>query len=160
MKRILAIVIFVAAVSSLASCQVERQQTEKSNNKGGAVEQELINLEKRLSEAFLNKDIGTMKSIMADDIVIIYGDGSRGTRADDIASIGVDEQIESNDLDDFQVRVHGDIAVVMLRLTAKGIRHGKHFNNAKFRYIDVFERRDGRWQCVITQNTHVGKVEL
>ena len=101
-----------------------------------------------------------MKSIMAEDIVIIYGDGSRGTRAEDIASIGVEEQIESNDLDDFQVRVHGDIAVVMSRLTATGMRHGKKFNKAQFRYIDVFEKRDGRWQCVITQNTHVGKVEL
>ena len=160
MKRILAIVVVLLVASSLASCQVQTQQTDKSKNQSGTVEQELINLEKRLSEAFLNKDTGTMKSIMAEDIVIIYGDGSRGTRAEDIASIGVEEQIESNDLDDFQVRVHGDIAVVMSRLTATGMRHGKKFNKAQFRYIDVFEKRDGRWQCVITQNTHVGKVEL
>ena len=159
MKRILAIVVILVA-SSLASCQAQTQQTDKSKNQIGPVEQELINLEKRLSEAFLSKDIGTMGSIMAEDIVIIYGDGSRGTRAEDIASVGVDEQIESNDLDDFQVRVYGDIAVVMSRLTATGMRHGKRFNKAQFRYIDVFEKKDGRWQCVITQNTHVGKVEL
>jgi len=55
--------------------------------------------------------------------------------------------------------VYEDVVVVTSRLTAKGIRHGKAFN-AQFRFIDVFERTDGGWQCVITQNTHIGKVEL
>jgi ketosteroid isomerase-like protein len=49
--------------------------------------------------------------------------------------------------------------VVMSRLTSSGVRHGKHFN-AQFRYIDVYKKRDGRWQCVITQNTRIGKLEL
>ena len=96
---------------------------------------------------------------MADDIVIIYGDGTRGTKAKDIASIGEGEQVETNVLDDFQVRAFGDTAVVMSRLTSKGIRRGKRFN-AQFRYIDVYEKRGERWQYVITQNTHIGKVEL
>ncbi len=87
MKRILAIVIFLIGVTSLALGQVERKPTERIKDQSGGVERELINLAKRWNEAFLRKDVATLKSIMAEDIVIVYGDGSRGTRAEDIASI-------------------------------------------------------------------------
>ncbi len=159
MKRILAIVIFLIGVTSLALGQVERKPTERIKDQSGGVERELINLAKRWNEAFLRKDVATLKSIMAEDIVIVYGDGSRGTRAEDIASIGKSEQIESSIPDDFQVQVYGDTAVMMSRLTVKGVRHGKKFN-AQFQYLDVYRKRDGRWQCVVTQNTRIGKVEL
>lgn len=156
MKRIFAIAVFLVAASLFAFGQAERMQTGQIKDQSG-VEQELINLAKRWNEAFLKKDIATLKSIMAEDIVIIYGDGSRGTRSEDIASIGKNEQIESSVPDDFQVRVYGDTAVMMSRLTVKGVRHGKKFN-AQFRYLDVYRKRDGRWRCVITQNTRIGKV--
>ena len=158
MKQILAIAVLLVAASLFAFGQAERTQTKQSKDKIGDAEQELINLAKRWNEAFLNKDVATLKSIMAEDIVIIYGDGSRATRAEDIASIGKSEQIESSVPDDFQVQVYGDVAVMMSRLTVKGIRHGKKFN-AQFRYLDVYRKRDERWQCVITQNTRIGKVE-
>ena len=116
-------------------------------------------MEKKWNEAYLRKDVAVLNRILADDIIIIYGDGTRATKSEDIASIGLDEQIESSTLDDFQVQVYGDTAVVMSRLTASGVRQGKHFN-AQFRYIDVYRKRDGRWQCVITQNTRIGKLEL
>jgi ketosteroid isomerase-like protein len=51
------------------------------------------------------------------------------------------------------------MAVVMSRLTSSGLRQGKRFN-AQFRYLDVYRKRNGRWQCVITQNTRIGKVDL
>jgi ketosteroid isomerase-like protein len=124
-----------------------------------SVEQELIDLEKAWNAAFLRKDLATLRRTMADDIVIVYGDGSQATKAEDLASIGKGEQVRTSTQDDFHVRVYGDAAVVTSRLTSTGTREGKQFS-AQFRYIDVFEKRDGRWQCTMTQNTHIGKVTL
>jgi ketosteroid isomerase-like protein len=124
-----------------------------------SVEQTLIELEKAWNAAFLRKDLAALERIMADDIVIVYGDGSRATKAKDLAGLGKGEQVTTSTQDEFQVRVYGDAAVVMSRLTSTGIREGKRFS-AQFRYIDVFEKRDGRWQCTMTQNTHIGKVTL
>ena len=124
-----------------------------------SVEQTLIELEKTWNAAFLRKDLATLERIMADDIVIVYGDGSRATKAKDLAGIGKGEQVTTSTQDEFQVRVYGDAAVVMSRLSSTGIREGKRFR-AQFRYVDVFEKRDGRWQCTMTQNTHIGKVTL
>jgi ketosteroid isomerase-like protein len=157
MRYIFLVVMLIFTVSSSALCRHNRQRAR--TNAIISVEQELIELEKRWNVAFLRKDLATLKSIMADDIVIVYGDGSRGTKAEDIASIGKGEQIETSMQDEFQVRVFGDAAVVMSRLTSTGIREGKAFR-AQFRYIDVFEKRGGRWQCTVTQNTHIGKVTL
>ena len=159
MRQILAIVVLMTAASSLVTGQAKRNRRESGQSQRGNIEQALINLEKKWNEAYRKKDVATLNSILADDIIIIYGDGTRATKSEDIASIGVDEQIESSTLDDFQVRVYKDTAVVMSRLTSSGVRHGKKFN-AQFQYIDVYRRRDGRWQCVITQNTRIGKLEL
>jgi ketosteroid isomerase-like protein len=115
-------------------------------------------LETRWNEAYRKKDVAVLNRILADDIVIIYGDGTRATKSQDIANIG-DEQIESSSLDDFQIQVYGDTAVVMSRLTATGVRNGKKFA-AQFRYVDIYRKRAGRWQCVVTQSTRIGKLDL
>ena len=136
------------------SSQQHQNQSYKVRNL--IIEQELIDLEKKWNDAVLKKDMATIKSIMADDIIIVYGDGSRSTKTEDIATIGKDEQIESTFQDEFEVRVFGDAAVVMSRITAKGVTGDKRFIR-QFRYIDIFEKRGGRWQCIITQNTRIGK---
>jgi ketosteroid isomerase-like protein len=157
MRHVIVIAIFVFTIWSTAVCRRAGATTE--NVATASVEQELIDLEKVWNAAFLRKDLTTLKRIMSDDIVIVYGDGSRATKAEDLASLGKEEQVTASTQDEFQVRVYGDAAVVMSRLTSAGIREGKQFT-AQFRYIDVFEKRAGRWQCTMTQNTHIGKVTL
>ncbi len=140
MKRIPAIVIIIITASLFALGQIKTKSIRQIKDSDNNVEKELINIAKKWNDAFLKRDTATLKSIMAEDIIIIYGDGSGGTREEDIASIGKNEQIESSVPDDFQVKVYGNTAVMMSRLTVKGIRHGKKFN-AQFRYIDVYRQR-------------------
>lgn len=154
MRQLPLIAILTIAGCSSALCQ-HRQNL--SHEGKAAVEQELIRLEKKWNQAFMNKDVATLRSIMADDIIIIYGDGSPSTREQDISNIGKDEQIESSTQDEFQVRLYGNAAVVLSRLTSSGTREGKKFRG-QFRYVDVFEKRKGKWQCVVTQNTQIGKL--
>jgi ketosteroid isomerase-like protein len=159
MKRILIILVFLAGICSVVAAQATKNRSDSRKAQRGHIEQELIELEKRWNDAYRRKDVAMLNSILADDIVIIYGDGTRATKSQDIASIGVEEQIESSTLDDFQVQVYGDTAVVMSRLTSSGVRHGKKFT-AQFRYVDIYRKRGGRWQCVVTQNTRIGKLDL
>jgi uncharacterized protein (TIGR02246 family) len=157
MRHFLVVAILVFNISSPAPRGPQATQRTVAS---ASVEQELIDLEKAWNAAFLSKDLATLARIMADDIVIVYGDGSRATKVEDIAHIGKGEHVTTSMQDEFQVRIFGDAAVVMSRLTATGLRDGKQFTAQQFRYIDVFEKRDGRWQCTITQNTHIGKVTL
>ena len=158
MKRTLVISVLLIATSVVVG-QAKRNGRQSRPAQSSTIEQELIDLEKQWNEAYLQKDVGVLDRILADDIIIIYGDGTRATKWEDFASIGADEQIESSTLDDFQVRAYGDTAVVMSRVTANGVRHGKKFT-AQFRYVNIYRKRAGRWQCVVSQNTRIGKLDL
>ena len=62
--------------------------------------------------------------------------------------------LQSNTLDDMVVRIFGDTAVVTARSTPKGTLNGKDFGRP-LRYSRVHVKRDGRWQVVMFQMTHV-----
>ena len=122
MRHVLLVAMLVVPISSPVICRASAHRV--STIASVSVEQELIELERHWNDAFLKKNLATLKSIMADDIVIVYGDGSQATKAEDIASIGKGEQIETSMQDEFQVRVYGDAAVVMSRLTSTGVQRG------------------------------------
>jgi uncharacterized glyoxalase superfamily protein PhnB len=50
------------------------------------------------------------------------------------------------------VRVYGDVAVVIARGTNSGHYNGQPFSSDEW-ITDVFEMREGRWQCVLTHLT-------
>ena len=54
--------------------------------------------------------------------------------------------------EDFRVRVYGDSAVVIGVTRTKGKFMGQEFSTQE-RATDVFVKRDGRWQCVLTHLT-------
>jgi ketosteroid isomerase-like protein len=56
-------------------------------------------------------------------------------------------RIESSALDDIEVRLFGDAAVVTGRNHARGTQSGTPFD-VRLRFTDVFLRRSGQWQAV------------
>lgn len=90
---------------------------------------------------------------MADDIIITYGNGKMANKKQELTSF--ETGIDSSWLDDFKVKLYEDVAVVMFRLTVKGPKFNA--TNNQFRYTDVFVKRGGRWQCVVSHNTRVEK---
>ncbi len=125
-------------------------QTEKANS---SIEKQLIALEHTYNDAFRRRDIKTIERILADDIIITYGNGKMANKQEELRSL--ETGIDSSLLDDFKVRIYGDVAVVMFRLTAIAQKYNS--TNNQFRYTDVFIKRDGRWQCVVSHNTRVEK---
>jgi ketosteroid isomerase-like protein len=118
-------------------------------------QQILIKLERDWDAAFHRKDVAFIDSVLAEEFVSTYGDGSRGDRAKELKlAAEFDQQIDSSTLDEFLVKVYGDTAVVWFTQHLVGPSKGKPLS-LTYRYIDVFVLRDGRWQCVASQSTKV-----
>lgn len=115
----------------------------------------LIALEQRWNEAFYKKDVTFIETILAEEFMATYDDGSRGDRRKELAlAAGFNQAVESAVQDDFTVKVYRDTAVVWFTLNLVGIREGQR-SEMKLRYTDVWVIRDGRWQCVSTQSTRI-----
>lgn len=115
----------------------------------------LIALERRWNDAFYKKDTAFISSVLADEFVATYDDGSRGDRSKELAlAAEFDQQVESAIQDEFQVKVYGNSAVVWFTLNVVGIKQGQRAT-LKLSYTDVWVMRDGRWQCVSSQSTRV-----
>jgi ketosteroid isomerase-like protein len=131
-----------------------------AQSRAGTSDQEaLIELERRWNEAFYAKDVGFLETILADDFMATYDDGSRGDRTRELRlTEEFNQQVTSADQHDFKVRVYGDTALVSFTLTLVGPRRGVP-TTVIFSYVDVFIWRDGRWQCVSSQSTKVADAQ-
>jgi len=115
----------------------------------------LIELEHRWNEAFYRKDTRFIESILADEFMATYDDGSRGDKAKELSlAAAFNQAVESAIPDEFTVKVFRDTAVVWFTLKLVGIRQGQR-SEMQLRYTDVWVIRDGRWLCVSTQSTRV-----
>jgi ketosteroid isomerase-like protein len=116
----------------------------------------LIQLERDWDAAFARQDATFIESILADDFIVTYGDGSRGDKAKEIGlATAFNQQVDSRRLEDFIVKVYRDTAIVWFTQHLVGPVQGKP-TEVTYRYMDVWVLRDGRWQCVASQSTRVG----
>ena len=125
--------------------------------KSSHVEEELLKLENEFAEAIVRNDLEGIGRLVADDWIIIEPDGGIVDRARffEVIKSGAltHEMMESEDL---RVRVYGDSAVVIGVTRTKGKFMGQEFSTQE-RATDVFVKRDGRWQCVLTHLTRFPK---
>ena len=120
-----------------------------------AVERELIELERDWDAAFFRNDTAFIDRVLAPEFVATYPDGSRGDRAKELANAAAfNQQIDSSTLDEFNVQVYGETAIVWFRRRLVGPSKGVQLE-VVHRYLDIFVRRDGRWLCVATQSVRL-----
>jgi ketosteroid isomerase-like protein len=144
--------------SSLCGALVAALAVTASASQGRQVEsdqQVLIKLERSWNDAVYRKDVAFIESILADELMATYDDGSRGDKAKELALVAeFNQQVESATQDEFTVRVYGDTAVVWFTLRLVGTKQGQR-SELTLRYTDVWVMRDGRWLCVSTQSTRM-----
>jgi ketosteroid isomerase-like protein len=118
---------------------------------------ELIQLERDWDAAFLKNDTAFVDRVLAPEFIATYPDGTSGDRAKELANAAAfDQQIDSSTLDEFTVQVHGETAVVWFTRRLVGPSQGQRLEVA-YRYLDVFVRSGGRWQCVASQSIRLPK---
>ena len=117
------------------------------------MEEELLKLESAFADAIIKNDLESIGRIVADDWIIIDPNGEivDRTRFFEVIKSGVltHDMMESKDS---RVRVYGESAVVTAITSTKGKFMGQEFSTRE-RATDVFVKREGRWECVLTHLT-------
>lgn len=142
--RVLGVMAALLAVSAAGSAQEVRSD-----------QQILVELEQLWDAAFHRGDATFIESLLADEFIATYGDGSRGDKAKEL-SLAADQrqQVDSSRLDEFIVKTFGNTAVVWFTQILVGPVNGKP-TEVRYRYVDVWVNRGGRWLAVASQSTRL-----
>ena len=146
--RLLSVIVCAALVAS-SPAHVAGAQPVKSD------QEVIIELEKSWNEAFYKKDVKFIASILADEYIATFEDGSRADKAKELAlTASFDQAVESAVQDDFTVKIFGNTAVAWFTLRLVGIKQGQR-STLTLNYTDVWVLRDGDWKCVSAHSTRV-----
>lgn len=108
-------------------------------------------------QAIVRKDGTAIAANMAEDFRQIDGDGDLETKASFVAGLVSDKlQIEPYTVEDFEIRLYGDVALLSGRTRMRGRYAGKAFES-HYRYIDVYHREQDKWKIVSVQITKLAK---
>ena len=177
MRKISLPAVLIAVVSFFTFTQLACQPAADTNrsdsvtpvnsNSGDAVdtasiEAELLRIENDWPRAIKEKDLAAIGRVEADDIVIVYPDGSVGSKNRDLQDIATGnltaDEIEMSDL---KVKVlDSDAAVVTGQTEMKNGKYktpdGKSQDiSGRYRFVDTFARRNGEWKLVAAMSTKI-----
>jgi hypothetical protein len=140
----LAVLVGLSCIAASPLPQQNPQQDERS----------LVELQHALVKAWISADRATIERIIAPEWRSTTPDGrvtDRTTVLADVFEKGV-HKIRRLDVDDIQVRVFGDAAVVTGRTHGVGDFAGTPYD-VVIRFTDTFVRRVGRWQAVASHSS-------
>jgi ketosteroid isomerase-like protein len=108
-----------------------------------------------ISQAFINRDVATLREVFDDDFTLVEPTGdvvSKEQWLDDVER--GDLVIESVESESFEIHPAGDTLSVrgVLKLRAK---YSRNNYNGKFRYLGVYARRDGAWKLTLSSARRV-----
>ena len=147
--RLLLLLSLLAVVVSCASTHKESPSDDKS------LAASLARQGDAWDKAIVRKDVAAIAANMADDFRNIRSNGSVVDKATFLRDITAPELvIDPYTVEDFDVRVYGDTALLSGRTRMTGRNSGEPFV-AHYRYIDVYVRRDGVWRVVSVQTTSI-----
>jgi ketosteroid isomerase-like protein len=105
--------------------------------------------------AIVRKDRARIEANMAEDFRQIDGYGNIETKASFVEGLVSDGLvIDPYTVEDFEVRLYGDVALLSGRTRMTGSYEGKPFTS-HYRYIDIYARRNGEWKIVSVQITRL-----
>src|SRR6185295_13919262 len=173
MNRITPALLIVAVVAVMSGCQhaldtnrnkaIATASPAKEAYDAAAIEAEIIKLEREWADANKTHSSEAVKRILSDSAVIVYPDGSTATKADEVKTIESGSiTAESYEILDPKVTViDADSAFI----TGRGvIKNGKNVVpgqkkpidiSGEYRFLDVYAKRDGKWQVVASQTTKI-----
>lgn len=105
----------------------------------------------RWDKAIVAKDRAAIEANMAEDFRQIDGAGNIENKASFVQDLLAPElKIDPYVVEDLDVRLYGDVALVSGRTKMTGTYNGKAFSS-HYRYIDIYVRRAGTWKIVSVQ---------
>lgn len=102
-------------------------------------------------KAIVRKDRAAIERNMSDDFRQIDGRGNVETKQSFVDGlVSPDLEIDPYTVEDFDVRLYGDVALLSGTTRMTGRYQGKPFTS-HYRYIDIYVRSSGRWKIVSVQ---------
>jgi ketosteroid isomerase-like protein len=152
-RALLTLALVVPALAGLAGCETAARHAATSGTP--AVVEHLTGQADRWDRDIVAKDRVAIEANMADDFRQIDGAGRIETRAsfvDDLMDPAL--TIDPYTVEDFEVRLYGDVALLSGRTRMTGRYQGKPFRT-HYRYIDVYVRQGDRWRVVSVQISRI-----
>jgi ketosteroid isomerase-like protein len=146
-------------LTALTICGLAQPAAKKSTKKTStaSVATILMQMERDWSQAGIKKDFKTLDRILADDWVSIDSLGQATTKVQTLAAMKSSQSSEQSiELGEMKVRVFGTAAIVTGTDVEKGSYKGQD-SSGKYVWMDVFVKREGRWQAVASQSTKIEK---
>ena len=173
MNRSALALLIIAVVLVLNGCQpaldtnrnaaISTASPAKEAYDSAAIEAEILKLEREWADANKTHNSEAVKRVVADNAVIVYPDGSTATKADEVRAV----ESGSITADSFEIMdpkvtvIDADSAFI----TGRGvIKNGKNVVpgqkkpidiSGEYRFLDVYAKRDGKWQVVASQATKI-----
>ncbi len=122
-------------------------------------EEQVMQLEGNLIAAFRRNDAAALDQIMADDFVFTDPRGAsitKGRWLEELASGAF--AFESVEIEGMHVRLAGEAALVTGLITLKARSQGGGYNG-QFGVVDVYMKREGRWQLALSTGEHAKLLE-
>jgi ketosteroid isomerase-like protein len=139
-RIIVCVLLGIAGVGPAASA-ANRQDDQKT----------LATLDADYQKAVEQNDTKTMARILADDFILVEGDGTVSTKADLLKDAASGETKYEHQVDSERtIRVWGDTAVVTAKLWAKGLEDGKQVDYYMW-FSDTYIRKPAGWSYVFGQ---------
>ena len=112
-------------------------------------------VEMLLDDRGLQERVARIETLLG-EIETLKDPNARQKAAEMAQTLDFDQRVDSSVLDSFRVRIYGETAVVWFSRHMTGPKSGK-IVSVTYRFVDVFVKRAGRWQCVSSQSTRVGQ---
>jgi hypothetical protein len=124
--------------------------------KDDAATKEVTQLANTLCQAFVTGDADTVKRLLADDQIAIFGHDLRETKTDQLRKL-TELAVERAILEDVKaIPIGKDVVAVSFKLVRKGTLKGRELT-PEVHGLAVWSRRDGTWQQVTYQETEPQK---
>ena len=151
----LAAALMLSATATLTFGQAAAPTTSQASEAEQA-EREVKQMIKEYRQALLKRDVAALERIWADDYTFINASGELLSKADRLANLrsGATALGAIKSEDEPVVRVYGDAAVAISRVTIAGRYSGRETSGV-FRSMHVWAKRQGRWQLVANQQTRI-----
>jgi len=104
-------------------------------------------LESKWVDAYKQRQITTVASMLADDYVITLEDGSTYGKVGFISYNAGALRVDVAELSDLKIRLHDNVAVVTAAYHEKGVLGGKPYDYHD-RLTDVWMKTSGKWQLI------------
>ena len=118
-------------------------------------EHALTKIQHEWAEARVKGDSSYTRGIESDDCTIVWPDGSIVNKRQDLQTMIGDVVFTEFKIDDLQVRLYGNVGIVIGEGIIKAHKGKQDLLDGKFVWTDTFVKQGGQWKVVASQFTPV-----